>query len=155
MVKSIKTLLALDEIFYTNNYEYLQEQIFDAEEVEFTDNEYEIILKNNKNFNKNLYTDISENSSLVWLGIYDENEILSGLQLIDIQDDYIELIVIAKNTNHNVNFSIFDDVIKYCKETYKRNIITFPLNDALKHFYKKFGFTDNKTKEEYIELIYK
>ena len=146
-VKPIDTQKALDEIFYTNNYEFLQEQILDAEEIDFDDNEYKILFKNGKNFNKNLYTDLSDNSPLTWLGIYD-------LQLINIDNDYIELIVIAKNTNYKVKFSVFEAVIKYCQKTYKCKIITFPLNDDLTDFYKKFGFVDDKSKKGYIKLDY-
>jgi len=152
-VKPIDTQKALDEIFYTDNYEYLQEQILDAEEVEFDGDEYEILFKNGKNFDKNLYTDISDNSPLTWLGIYDGKK-LAGLQLIDVENDYVELIVIAKNTNHKAKFSVFEAVIKYCQETYKRKIITFPLNDDLTDFYKKFGFVDDKSKNGYIKLDY-
>ena len=150
-VKPIDTKKALDEIFYTDNYEYLQEQIIDAEEVDFDGDEYEILFKNGKNFNQNLYTDISEKSPLTWLGIYD-GKILSGLQLIEDKDDCVELVVIAKNTNHKAKFSVFEAVIKYCQETYKKKIVTFPLNDDLTDFYKKFGFVDDK--EGYIKLDY-
>lgn len=152
-VKPIDTQKALNEIFYTNNYEFLQEQILDAEEIDFDDDEYKILFKNGKNFNKNLYTDLSDNSPLTWLGIYDDKK-LAGLQLINIDNDYIELIVIAKNTNYKVKFSVFEAVIKYCQEIYKRKIITFPLNDDLTDFYKKFGFVDDKSKKGYIKLDY-
>lgn len=150
-VKPIKTKLALNKIFYTDNFSYLQDQIIDAEEVNFEDDEYEILFKNGKNFDKNLYTDISDNSPLIWLGIYDGKKLV-GLQLINIEDDYVELIIIEKNNNSKPKFSIFKSVIDYCQEKYKMDIKTFPLNDDLTNFYKKFGFVDDK--EGYIKLEY-
>ena len=153
MVKIIYTLDALDNIFKTNNFNFLKEHILDSEEISLiSKNNYAINYLNGKNLKNNLYSDLDINSTLKWLGIFNNDNSLIGLQLINISNHFIELIIIEKNNKIKTNNSIFQEVIEFCKSNYNMSIITFPENDKLKEYYKSFGFIDYSNMDNYIIL---
>ena len=90
MVKIIDTLDALDNIFKTNNFNFLKEHILDSEEISLiSKNNYAINYLNGKNLKNNLYSDLDINSTLKWLGIFNNDNSLIGLQLINISNHFI------------------------------------------------------------------
>lgn len=147
--KIIDTNQVIDLVFNTPDFPFLRDHILDSEEVSLIHGTPVINYINGKNFNKNLYTDLSKNSSLKWLGIYDNNRLVC-LQLIFFGEDQIELIIIEKNPHVRTPLSVFSEVLNYCKQ-FDLPIVTFPENDKLSEYYKKFGFKE--ISKGYLKLV--
>ena len=147
--KIIETNQVIEQVFNSPGFSYLREHILDSEEISLIHGNPVINYVNNKNFNKNLYTDLRKDSSLKWLGIYDNNRLM-GLQLICFAENHIELIIVEKNSSIHSLVHIFPEVISYCKQ-FDLPIITFPENDKLSEYYQKFGF--RKISQGYLKLV--
>lgn len=147
--KIIETSQVIEQVFNSPDFPYLREHILDSEEISIVHGNPVINYINNKNFNKNLYTDLRKDSPLKWLGIYDNNRLIC-LQLILFDTDHIELIIIEKNPNFRNSLSLFSEVIQYCKQ-FDLPILTFPENDKLSEYYQKFGFKE--ISQGYLKLV--
>ena len=97
--------------------------------------------KNNKDLSDNIYVN-DDYTKYQWISVIYNNDIVA-LQLIHfLEDNNIELIILEKIHNHNIN-NVFDSVLNYVEKTYKPNeIYTFPLHDKLKETYIKCGFIE-------------
>ena len=147
--KIIETKQVIEYIFNSPEFPYLREHILDSEEIIMVHGNPIINYINNKNFNKNIYTDLRKDSPLKWLGIYDNNNLIC-LQLILFAKDQIELIIIEKNLSFRSSLSLFAEVIDFCKQ-FDLPIITFPENNTLKNYYKRFGFKE--ISQGYLKLV--
>ena len=136
-IKYISTLDALDNIFCNDQFEFLKDAVIDSGEVETYKNYY-VLCRNRYH----IYTDL-KNKDYEWLGIYDD-DMLIGLQLINIQEDEIELVIAQKIKGK----SVFKYILDYVYREYSKPIITFPLNDKLKEYYMSFGFVT--TDDDYL-----
>ena len=114
---------------------------------ECIDNSKEVIEKNEEiyfdtNYNELYY--INE-KDYFWIGGYEGNN-LCFLQFVQKpKRNRLELVVAQKKeTVKSKNW--FNGVVEHIKTLYPnlKNITTLPLNDKLKEYYKKFGFTDYK-----------
>ena len=140
---------AINEILNTNKFEYLQSCLETEGEIEYDNNKWVISYKNGKNLNNNLYTNYNS-KKYKWISVKDNLGNIIALQFIYIDNDYIELINVNKVDGYK---DIFENIVNFISNTYNKDIITFPLNNKLTSYYKKFGFMEYKN--DYLKYIIK
>lgn len=99
----------------------------------------QLFFVNGRNLADNIYTNPKKYK---WIGVFDNNDNLIGLQLIEITGKEIQLIVGEKMKSAKYDF--FGQIINCIKETYSPELIyTFLFNNKLKEYYMNYGFTED------------
>lgn len=116
---------------------------------ECIDNSQEVVERNGKidfnHFGKVYYINEEEYS---WIAGYDGDKICF-LQFIKRPvRNSIELVIAEKRSTTKTK-AWFGNVVEYIKKEYPKvkRMTTFPMNETLKEYYKKFGFENYKMKE--------
>jgi hypothetical protein len=140
MIKNVDISTVLTAVFEKDNYAFIKNQIECSDEVYIRNNVVKaVVFANGRNLADNIYTNPKKSK---WLGVFDDEDNLIGLQLIEIIGKEIQLIVGEKRKSAKYNF--FGQIINYIKETYSPELIyTFPFNDKLKEYYMSYGFVED------------
>ena len=145
--KPIETYDAIVEIFKNKkNWDLLHECI---------ENSKEVIEKNGEIYFDTDYDELYyiNDKDYIWIGGY-EDEKLCFLQLIHKPvRNRLELVVAEKKSTVKTK-NWFKMLVDYVEELYPKlkSIITLPMNDKLRDYYKTFGFVDYKHGEIKLAL---
>ena len=144
--KEISAYQAIKEIYkHKRLWSFLYECIDNSQEVIERDGKIDF-----NHFNKVYYINEKEYS---WIAGYDENK-LCFLQFIKKPvRNSIELVIAEKKSTTKTK-SWFGNVVEYIKQEYPKvkRMTTFPMNETLREYYKRFGFENYKIKELKLKI---